>query len=353
MTSQDVADTQAVREKGHLVGGASIAGRRTVAECPEPKDQARIEANLNEWRKVMQVKKPLKHVNLTEINASEFTIHEALLAEIYLEHINKKTARETNFFSTEADNPQSSFDESKKPEDIFFVKEVSPGQAAGDDDEKTTDASNNRHVDAANTYFFDIPAGVEVFRAAQQVNEGSDGMKLMGYCLDSGAARSVVGQKQYQILCSINEYKFNIISSDTNFRFVRSNFRSKGKFKTRLRVDQSQFVEFCSQFVEFCVEIVEGDFSLLIGLVVMRANELIMNYGNDTISDTSTSWTLPIKYRRGHSFVFDIAYSVMFTRKELEKLNLHFHHPSSGKLFNLLKRADPQKSDPSAKQMLD
>lgn len=42
----------------------------------------------------------------------------------------------------------------------------------------------------------------------------------------------------------------------------------------------------------------------------------------------------------------------MFTRMELEKLHLHFHHPSSGKLYNLLRREDPENTDPCVQDML-
>lgn len=44
--------------------------------------------------------------------------------------------------------------------------------------------------------------------------------------------------------------------------------------------------------------------------------------------------------------------TVLYTRTELKKLHLHFHHPSAGKLYNLLKRTDPDNTDSSVKDVL-
>lgn len=42
----------------------------------------------------MKLKKQLRHINLAGMDTSSFTIHEALSAEIYLEHVNDKRDRE-------------------------------------------------------------------------------------------------------------------------------------------------------------------------------------------------------------------------------------------------------------------
>lgn len=46
-------------------------------------------------------------------------------------------------------------------------------------------------------------------------------------------------------------------------------------------------------------------------------------------------------------------HSIRFTKPELDKLHLHFFHPSTGKLFNLLKRVNPKDTNDSVKQVLD
>lgn len=56
----------------------------TVTTCKEPGNQARIEANLTAWRKSRGIDRPLRHVNLADINAPFYLIAEAKSAEIYL-----------------------------------------------------------------------------------------------------------------------------------------------------------------------------------------------------------------------------------------------------------------------------
>lgn len=48
----------------------------------------------------MGVKWPLKEINLAEINSSACTIHEALKADFYLEHVNNKEDHATKFFDS-------------------------------------------------------------------------------------------------------------------------------------------------------------------------------------------------------------------------------------------------------------
>lgn len=58
-----------------------------LSTCPEPRNEERIRANLDASRKFRTPKlnKPLRQVNLGEIDDLSFTITEALSAEIFLE----------------------------------------------------------------------------------------------------------------------------------------------------------------------------------------------------------------------------------------------------------------------------
>lgn len=99
--------------------------------------------------------------------------------------------------------------------------------------------------------FFEIPDTVGILRVNNNVQHTTQ--QFNGYCLDLGAAKSVVGRKQYKAFCMNIVYKLAFKPSSTQFRFGKSIFKSLGKFLTRLRVDYAQFVE-------FSIEIVEGDF---------------------------------------------------------------------------------------------
>lgn len=105
-------------------------------------------------------------------------------------------------------------------------------------------------------------------------------------------------------------------------------------------------------FLEFEVHVVEGNFPLLIGLEVLRQFGLITDWGRNTLSGPNNEWSIPIRYHSGHAYVHSHIQTVLFTRAELEKLHLHFHHPLTEKLFNLLHRYDPIKADASVKKVL-
>lgn len=75
----------------------------------------------------------------------------------------------------------------------------------------------------------------------------------MGYCLDSGAARTVVGEQQYEQLCKSINKKLKFKKSGTHFKFGNKTFPSLGIFTTRLRVNADRYLE-----IE--IKAVTGDF---------------------------------------------------------------------------------------------
>lgn len=169
---------------------------------------------------------------------------------------------------------------------------------------------------------------------------------LLGYCLDSGAARGVVGEKQYQQLCIGKKHQLKIRKSDRVFKFWTSTFPSLEIFTKMLKVNGERYLK-------MEIEAVSGDFPLLIGLEIMNLHGLVLDYGSHILSNRSIQWSLTITYARGHLLDETNRDEVMFTKPEVEKLHLRFYHPSSGKLFNLLKRVNPIDTDASVKKMLD
>lgn len=139
-----------------------------------------------------------------------------------------------------------------------------------------------------------------------------DKNEFLGYCLDSGAARSVVGRAQYNALCRELGHNLRIETSMTMLWFGHSRFLSAAKFITRLRVQPDSFLD-------FQVEILNGDFSLLVGLEVMIKHEINLDLGRHELSDTTGLWSLPIFYLKGHAFVRDAVCQILFTRPSWRK----------------------------------
>lgn len=55
-----------------------------IRKCKEPKDQARIEKNLQAWRKARNIRRPMREINLADIDETPYVLAEAMSAEIYL-----------------------------------------------------------------------------------------------------------------------------------------------------------------------------------------------------------------------------------------------------------------------------
>lgn len=167
-----------------------------------------------------------------------------------------------------------------------------------------------------------------------------------GICLDFGASFSVVGNQQYELYCEHLGYKPEKQNSESRFKFGISTFIALFKFTCRLGLPDDKFME-------FTVHVVEGNFTLLMGLEVIRQYGLRMDWGRNILSGSRQYWRLPIQYAYGHAFVHNYQNTILFTRAELERLHLHFHHPSTDKLFNLIRRVDPTKVDSSIKKVFD
>lgn len=123
---------------------------------------------------------------------------------------------------------------------------------------------------------FDIPQKVPVLSSSTRGAKAG----FLGYCLDSGASRSVVGEQQYRQLYISTKHQLQLKTSDTLFKFGNTTFPSLRKFTTRLKVSGERYLE-------MEIEAVSGDFPLLICLEIMKLNlhGLVLYYGQDRLSD--------------------------------------------------------------------
>lgn len=110
--------------------------------------------------------------------------------------------------------------------------------------------------------------------------------------------------------------------SATLCKFGDSRFTIESTFKTGLNTSHGTFIE-------RNVEIVVGDFPLLVGLDVLHKHGLIINFDTDEVKDDTNNLVLPIEYPRGNACVRNDIQTILFTKPELERLHLHFYHPSS------------------------
>lgn len=146
-------------------------------------------------------------------------------------------------------------------------------------DWSTSTSTSTSSTSASEVYFFDIPMSDAILSAsANLLYTVKKDTEFIGYCLDSGAAKSVVVENQYNELCKELGLTLKFRPSITMFRFGATKFRSAGYFRTRLRVSHELFIK-------FVVYIVTGDFPMLVGLDVMRRQGLTLNLNSNVIYD--------------------------------------------------------------------
>ena len=96
------------------------------------------------------------------------------------------------------------------------------------------------------------------------------------------------------------------------------------------------------------------DVPFLLGLDIFLEHALTLDFKSNTIRGKDNHWAIPIHYNHGHAFILPRTSPLCthFTKQDLMKLHKHFMHPSTGKLYNLLKRAFPTKVNDKIRQML-
>lgn len=68
--------------------------------------------------------------------------------------------------------------------------------------------------------------------------------------------------------------------------------------------------------------------------------KIILDFGNYTMTSFAENWTLPLTKKYGHAYI-EWANEILYTEKELRKKHRHFFHPTTDKMYAVLKRADP------------
>lgn len=164
-------------------------------------------------------------------------------AEIYLEHAkdkNHKIDQSTHFFDIDPETGKGSEDKENAGvfgihEDHVFFFDLTKHDGLTQPDinglnmmviyfNQSEDKKEIQPRRQEKVQFFDIPECVNDLNSCKEKN------RFLGYCLDSGAARSVVGKAQYQALCKTIGHRLKVRSSPTNFKFGKSNFKSLCKF---------------------------------------------------------------------------------------------------------------------------
>lgn len=168
---------------------------------------------------------------------------------------------------------------------------------------------------------------------------------FVGACLDTGAQRSVCGLSQARAYDRSQPRSLKLSPQSMRFKFGQQISQSIGTVNIRIPQDEASHIT-------LDIHVVDLDIPLIIGLDVLKAHSLLVNYVENVLEFRELNVRRPLTYKREHVFLEWDQKSILFTREELTRLHLHFMHPAADKLFQLIRRAKPESATTSVKQII-
>lgn len=198
--------------------------------------------------------------------------------------------------------------------------------------ETTTDPDNDEPVCIFSVYSeFTLPSGKD----------------FIGDCIDSGAQRTVIGRQQ---ATEYTEITGTTRMADTNsgvtkFIFGDSSYDGLGRIVIRIPIINDYFVDIMAQ-------IVNVDVPLLLGLDVLERLKIVLYFNDYSMSSIAEDWTVPLIMKNGHAYVVWCS-KILYSEAELRKMHRHFYHPSTDKLYAVIKRAEPATTNTGMYDLLE
>jgi len=155
--------------------------------------------------------------------------------------------------------------------------------------------------------------------------------KFRGTVVDTGAARSCIGYNQAKALWKLQGFKSQIEPSNILFKFGDVVHCSNKIMNLSIPTPNGNELNFkCN--------IVNADVPLLLGLDVLKRENLIVNVRD--LKHEHMDSKLPMKIHKNHLIV-PLVDEIFYSKVQLLKLYRHCRHPGAEKLYRLLKRIDP------------
>jgi hypothetical protein len=193
---------------------------------------------------------------------------------------------------------------------------------------------------------FKAPCVYVEWKTPNAPSKPTQGRPFSGAVLDTGAQMTVIGMEQAKGYCKESGKMFSLLPSRSRFKFGASSERSLGKISIEIPTPGSPIHINC--------DVVKSDVPLLIGLDILDKYGLNVLSVEGLLQSTTEHWTIPMQRLWGHIYLqWDPGIQLFYTRAELTKIHRHFHHPSTEKLVNLLKRATPGDLPKETRAQLD
>lgn len=169
-------------------------------------------------------------------------------------------------------------------------------------------------------------------------NQRCSKSEFIGACLDTGAQRSMCGLNQAIAYDTLHPGWLSEHETAIKFKFGEQVAKSIGKIQIKFRIDQHNHLD-------LMIDVVHVDIPLIIGLDILRSRKLLVNYVHNTLIYCNEKVNRPITFKYGHVFVEWDQSEILFTSEELTRFHLHFMHPFTSRLLQLIPRSDPTKAN--------
>lgn len=204
---------------------------------------------------------------------------------------------------------------------------------------------------------YDINYSPTLIHSVSRNVDPLDSSRPVGFCVDIGAPRSVVGELELtRLLKHLGRRRGTLRNSKNSFRFADAVYESLGTIFIPLRTPRHV------KAIPVELDVVTANVPALLGLDAMDGHCLTPCTVSNTLVKRVVKNGKPVdlwsvKLIRAHSqhlyAPLQLPNITNFTRVQLQKLHRQFFHPSPDKLFNLIKKARPEHATTETRAALE
>lgn len=149
---------------------------------------------------------------------------------------------------------------------------------------------------------------------------------------DTGAQKTVFVLQQASVCCKMISLPMHLSPISATFVFSNHFCKNLGMMSFLLVTHPGK--------KSITAHVVPLRTPLLLGLDMLYKFKWTFLTVQNVLISVSEGWSLPLVRKFGHVFLpWPPLYRSLYTRQQLQNFHLHFMHPSTEKLFNLLQRA--------------
>lgn len=138
--------------------------------------------------------------------------------------------------------------------------------------------------------------------------------EFQGGCIDTGAQKCVTGKMQAKAYCKFAKLRYQLLPSNTRFRFTDGDYQSLGKLPVRIPLPNHSFIHH-----EF--DVVRPDVPMLLGLYFLDSQVSYANNAEKKLVSPFENWSIPITRKFGNLYPFWNIAEICFRKSELLKMH--------------------------------